>query len=505
MGCSASRSSNFIAHHQNPTSNSSSSLSNSPYHSFSDPSSTPVSRTLSLPTPLVHHPPLKKGDSNHFVSLTSTTYGSLVLIDTPNPNFNGQDFANSTAQMKLIEGFGNSEDPLSPDSVINTWELMEGLDEDEFHFQMVDCPKKTDKEEINNVSEIVNSYEFVEHPVSKPLWKHLSEESLLAKMDSNVVSSYRKALGSKHHECEHPKDVSVPRKIESLECNDLDSVVSDSEECCDLSGGENRVVLYYTSLRGIRRTYEDCCAVRVILRGFRVCVDERDISMDRSYRIELQEALKGKALTLPQVFIKGKCIGGAEEIKQLNEEGELGKLLEGLPLMDVGFVCESCGDARFVPCPYCNGSQKVYEEEEGILLRCKECNENGLVSVDFNNRVWLPEKINRKETRRCMLVVGSTSFRRAVVNGMSNKIYFPSLRGKNGMFHSLRIKIFDSFVGDSSTEDKMISREIEQYFLLRSSEVSIVELSRFVFMSWEMRYNSFRLGIQLLHLVLMLS
>ncbi|GFP80831.1 uncharacterized protein at5g39865 [Phtheirospermum japonicum] len=153
---------------------------------------------------------------------------------------------------------------------------------------------------------------------------------------------------------------------------------SDDESCC-LVGGEDRIVLYYTSLRGIRKTYEDCCAVRVILRGFRVCVDERDISMDRSYRTELQDALKGKAMSLPQVFIKGKYIGGAEVVRQLNEAGELAKLLEDFPVKDLGFVCERCGDARFLPCPNCNGSRKIYEEDEGELRRCPDCNENGLI------------------------------------------------------------------------------------------------------------------------------
>lgn len=356
MGCSASRTSNFISQqNQNQNSNSSSSPSNSPYHSFS---STPVSRTLSLPTPLVHHPPLRKGDSNHFVSLTSTTYGSLNSNTTlPNPSL---DFLNRKPQVIKLQDLVNDEDPSSPDSVINTWELMEGLDEvGNFDFLMVDCKK----EMMLDSSEIANSYEFVDLPVAKPLWKHLSEESLLAKMDSNVVSSYRKAL-SKQSVVDKPGSVSTSKK---------------TDELFDLRGAENRIVLYYTSLRGIRKTYEDCCAVRVIFRGFRVCVDEKDISMDRSYRIELQEALKGRPVSLPQVFIKGKYIGGAEEIKQLNEGGELAKLLEGFPLINLGFVCESCGDARFVPCPCCNGSRKVYEEEEGKLRKCLDCNENGLV------------------------------------------------------------------------------------------------------------------------------
>ncbi|KAK4382932.1 hypothetical protein Sango_2825100 [Sesamum angolense] len=317
MGCSASRPANFVTQQQNPISNSSSSFSNSqlqsPYYSFSDPSSTPVSRTLSLPTPLVHHPPLRKGDSNHFVSLTSTTYGSLVLVDPPNPSFDGQDFANQTAQMGKIQDFGDEE---------------------------------------MDARVIVKSYEFVENPVSKPLWKHLSEESLLAKMDYNVVSSYQKALLGRHNGCEKPKDISESQKAESLECNDVNNLVSDSDKSCYLVGAEGL---------GLE------------------CALTRGISMDRSYRTELQDALKGQAVSLPQVFVKGKYIGGAEEIKQLNETGELAKLLEGFPLKDQGCVCVSCGDARFVPCPNCNGSQKVYEEEEGKLRRCPDCNENGLV------------------------------------------------------------------------------------------------------------------------------
>ncbi|PIN18312.1 Glutaredoxin-related protein [Handroanthus impetiginosus] len=280
--------------------------------------------------------------------------------------------------MRKIQDFGNSEDPLSPDSVINTWELMEGLDDEEFNFHIVESPKKLGTKEIDAI-EIVKSYEFVEHPVSKPLWKHLSEESLLAKMDSNVVSSYQKALLGRQNGYEKPTDILEPKKTEVVESNEVSSLVSNSDESCDLVGAEDRIVLYYTSLRGIRKTYEDCCAVRVIFRGFRVCVDERDISMDRSYRTELQDALKGRAVSLPQVFIKGKYIGGAEEIKQLNETGELAKLLEGFPLMDLGFMCESCGDARFLPCPNCNGSRKVYEDEECELRRCPYCNENGLV------------------------------------------------------------------------------------------------------------------------------
>jgi glutaredoxin domain-containing cysteine-rich protein 1 len=104
----------------------------------------------------------------------------------------------------------------------------------------------------------------------------------------------------------------------------------------------------------------------MILKGFRVAVDEKDISMDSSYRKELQNAL-------------GEHVGNAEEIKLLNESGELENLLKDFPVKDSWLVCESCGDARFVPCSNCNGSRKVFEEEEEELRRCIHCNENGLI------------------------------------------------------------------------------------------------------------------------------
>ncbi|KAL1338763.1 hypothetical protein HN51_033362 [Arachis hypogaea] len=146
-----------------------------------------------------------------------------------------------------------------------------------------------------------------------------------------------------------------------------------------LPDADDRVVVYFTSLRGVRRTFEDCSAVRMILKGFRIWIDERDVSMDAEYRKELQCALGEKNVTLPQVFVRGKYIGGADVIRHLFEVGELGKILEGFPKTKPGFVCESCADLRFAPCWHCSGSRKVFDEDEGLLKRCLECNENGLI------------------------------------------------------------------------------------------------------------------------------
>lgn len=176
-------------------------------------------------------------------------------------------------------------------------------------------------------------------------------------------------------------DLPSPSKLKSLRSigseSRADSVTNKSS--IRLPGTEDRIVIYHTTLRGIRRTYEDCYAVRLIFRGFRVVVDERDISMDTNFRKELQSVLGEKAVSLPQVFIGGKYIGGADVIKQLHEVGELAKMLKGFPVWDFGHVCESCGDVRFVPCGTCNGSRKVFDEDEEQLKRCLDCNENGLI------------------------------------------------------------------------------------------------------------------------------
>ncbi|PWA93743.1 glutaredoxin family protein [Artemisia annua] len=387
MGCSASRSTTIITHSNQPSNSCTSSPS--PHHFYSPFSdhyfnttnnntsssaqTTPVSRTMSLPTPLIHHPPLCKGDSNHFVSLTSTTYGSL----------NG--YLNSPSIENHVKNIRNQElqDVSSPDSVINTWELMDGLD-DEDDYDIIElngkqpvsynrkiCNGSTEKMYVSfglgDPYELVQFSDIKDAKDTKPLWKHLSEESLLSKMDSNLVNSYNQALSK--------MDSKMVSKVVVSE--NLERMIG--KKGCFLHGCEDRVVLYYTSLRGIRKTYEDCCEIRLILKGFRVFIDERDISMDSSYRKELQSVFNGKGFSLPQVFIRGEHIGGADEIKRLHEDGRLFDYMKGFRVIDPRFVCDSCGDARFVPCPNCSGSRKVFEEDEGRSIRCPDCNENGLI------------------------------------------------------------------------------------------------------------------------------
>ncbi|KOM49222.1 hypothetical protein LR48_Vigan08g004900 [Vigna angularis] len=183
---------------------------------------------------------------------------------------------------------------------------------------------------------------------------------------------------SSEHQHRHHK-LKPSKSIEASESSiDSPAKLVDSSPAIRLPGTADRIVLYFTSLRGIRRTFEDCYAVRMIFRGFRVWVDERDISMDANYRKELMNVLgengNGKRkghVALPQVFIRGRHVGGADIIKYMYEVGELGKVLEGLPRTKGGFVCESCGDVRFAPCGNCSGSRKVFDEDEGVLKRIR--------------------------------------------------------------------------------------------------------------------------------------
>ncbi|MBA0761357.1 hypothetical protein Gotri_024014 [Gossypium trilobum] len=106
--------------------------------------------------------------------------------------------------------------------------------------------------------------------------------------------------------------------------------------------------------------------------------------MDRGFKEELRELMKAtNQTTPPQVFIKGRYIGGAEQVMKIVDEGWFGDLINGLPKKKAGEVCDGCGDVKFLPCFRCNGSCKMAAaEEEGrrtVVVRCTDCNENGLV------------------------------------------------------------------------------------------------------------------------------
>lgn len=153
--------------------------------------------------------------------------------------------------------------------------------------------------------------------------------------------------------------------------------LSDFPEICP-PGGAQLVVLYTTSLGGVRRTFEDCNRVRAILENHRVVFDERDVSLHAGFLTELRE-LVGPGEGVPRLFVKGRYLGGVEEVVELNELGRLGRVMSWARVdRGAGWqACEGCGGARFVPCTECGGSCKVVVGER--KERCPKCNENGLV------------------------------------------------------------------------------------------------------------------------------
>ncbi|CAA2994014.1 uncharacterized protein At5g39865-like [Olea europaea var. sylvestris] len=253
---------------------------------------------------------------------------------------------------------------------------------------------------------------------SIPLWPDMSDNdsnsnsnsndtSIVSEFDPEVISTFRKALEDLPPANPfHLKSLDSENQAVLTGKDQLLEVKNDEQKAngtfagnrVNAARGTGKVIVYYTSLRGVRKTYEDCCHVRVILKGLGVKVDERDVSMHSGFKEELKELLgDGFRGGLPRVFVGQKYVGGAEEIRQMNEEGRLEKVVESCELVeDSGGgsgrieVCEACGDIRFVPCETCCGSCKIYferdfeeeydeSEHEYGFHRCPECNENGLV------------------------------------------------------------------------------------------------------------------------------
>ncbi|KAK8541960.1 hypothetical protein V6N13_137465 [Hibiscus sabdariffa] len=144
------------------------------------------------------------------------------------------------------------------------------------------------------------------------------------------------------------------------------------------AGGDGSVILYTTTLKGIRKTFEDCKSLRFLLESFRVIFYERDISMHTEYKEELWRILGGKVMP-PRLFIKGRYIGGADEVLTLHEQGKLKLLFNGIPVDTCNGACEGCGGVRFVLCFVCNGSHKIIADDGLSSSKCGQCNENGLI------------------------------------------------------------------------------------------------------------------------------
>ncbi|KAG9272453.1 glutaredoxin domain-containing cysteine-rich protein 1 [Astyanax mexicanus] len=145
-----------------------------------------------------------------------------------------------------------------------------------------------------------------------------------------------------------------------------------------------RIVIYTTSFRVVRTTFERCELVRKIFQNHRVKFMEKNIALDSDYGKELEARCKrvGEPPSLPVVFIDGHYLGGAEKILGMNESGELQDLLIKIERVQHPHACQTCGGFAFVPCSMCHGSKmSVFRNcftDSFKALKCTACNENGL-------------------------------------------------------------------------------------------------------------------------------
>ncbi|XP_074568023.1 uncharacterized protein LOC141824607 [Curcuma longa] len=161
-------------------------------------------------------------------------------------------------------------------------------------------------------------------------------------------------------------------------------------------GNHEGVVLYTTTLRGVRRTFEDCETARRAVEGHAldagVTVDERDVSLHGEFLREVRELVGEEEAAVPRLFVRGRYVGGVEEVVELSETGKLREMMRWVARRSAAGKtdnqkggaggrreCEGCGGARFLPCLECNGSRKVVGDDGKSVERCDECNENGLM------------------------------------------------------------------------------------------------------------------------------
>ncbi|CAA7391280.1 unnamed protein product [Spirodela intermedia] len=332
------------------------------------------------------------GIGHHIVSLTSTTYGLLTTLDQ-----------SSTPTDLISTVFSPSRSPHPPPPPPPP---PRPLVSSRFHLRSA-----TEPEVINSRDIMASFYPNNTPPSRSPLLALRDPITRIRKLSPNSKPLLSLSPGKENFNSNRsllPCFASVAETQErksgvAVKLFSDHSTVPRASSCYALEmfprrcppGGENAAVIYTTTLRGIRKTYEDCSAVRAALQGLGVWFKERDVSMDMGFRQELRELLKGlpdaaMPVTLPRLFVRARYIGGPEEVLRIHEEGGLEKLLDGLPRAQPGHLCDGCCGDRFLPCFRCNGGRKLVALTAagggtgnggcgGGIVRCPECNENGLV------------------------------------------------------------------------------------------------------------------------------
>jgi len=69
-----------------------------------------------------------------------------------------------------------------------------------------------------------------------------------------------------------------------------------------------------------------CVRAKSLLRSKGVAFTEIDVTDDDAQRERMVE-LSGGRRTVPEIFVNGRIVGGYDELRALNDRGELDKLL----------------------------------------------------------------------------------------------------------------------------------------------------------------------------------
>ncbi|KAG0473786.1 hypothetical protein HPP92_015137 [Vanilla planifolia] len=209
----------------------------------------------------------------------------------------------------------------------------------------------------------------------------LFDPGLLAAFDqavSDYIRSHEDFRINRQSLCKAEEEDEGEKKDPREKVPIISDLLKEFQEKCP-PGGSGAVIFYTTSLRSIRKTFENCSAIRFLLESSKVLFYERDVSMHREFREELKRLLGFGAIP-PRLFVDGRYIGGGEEVLCLHEQGRLMPILKQMPSdRNGGAVCQRCGGARFLMCERCDGGRKMYDNGGGAWGECSVCNENGLV------------------------------------------------------------------------------------------------------------------------------
>ncbi|XP_002968012.2 uncharacterized protein LOC9633333 [Selaginella moellendorffii] len=344
---------------------------------------------------------------SHFVALTSSTYGVLDR-DGKLEKKDRPEVINAVELMKGLEGDDNRQEQEQQDfyalsqtshhprgsssnSSTSTYDIVRELHrsdqelEEQPRQQCQHHHQRSSKKMRCLSSKASNSIvETATSSSSTSTSRSLFDPDLLESIERAFEQISEEDWNSKKSPSDDSqRDLSAARPLDCDPKDDPRSLDENPAELRDFQllcppAGESKAVVYYTSLRGVRRTHEECSTVLEIVRSYGVSVGERDLSMHQAFRQELKEL--SQSCAVPRLFVRGRLIGGLEEVSRAHEKGLLARLLQGIRREDHSKACDGCGGARFMLCLDCNGSCKILAEDgSGEKIQCLECNENGLI------------------------------------------------------------------------------------------------------------------------------